>query len=367
MQKSGFILIAIIVIGLALGPLTYFSGLGGGQELEPANETEQDSDFYVASANFTGQVKEVEPYVYFEGIKDTNDIAEVKGEVSTVLPNATNVSVNGPNLVQNGWKYTLKFPVQKKSRASEIGFQLSFNLARNYNWSVTYRKATAEVPSNFTGKTNEGKQITIYSTNKTVKNNLVYSEGKGEVKLTCPKMIVSKTNQLVNVPARCGQSKDSYFNYGITQDHFQRKGETRKANTTLENLETKEYAGRYQYPGNLSNANLSALQGLPSELYLKKDLKVITAKDDDLSEFNVSEEKIKAQGFMPIEKYKVISVDLPNNVTFNGTEYKIEPEELDTGTLKVPFGYSSEDVPVEAGYRFLYGEIFAVNLEYRMD
>lgn len=113
------------------------------------------------------------------------------------------------------------------------------------------------------------------------------------------------------------------------------------------------------------SANLTPLKGLPSDLYLNKKLRIITVEDKNLSEFNTSEGKIKAQGFMPVEEYKAVEVDLPGKVSFNGTEYEIEPEELDTGSLKVPIGYSGENVSVEAGYRFLYGEVFAVNLNYR--
>lgn len=366
MEKIGFLLIIIIVVGLALGPLTYFSGIGGTEELDPAEEREERDEIYRAASTFEGEVVEIEPYVYFEGVRDDNDLDGAKEDLETVLNDTVdieglNYSIHGPDLVSEGWGYTIQIPVEDSSQASEIGFRLSFDLSRLYRGSVTYRKAKTYLPSNMTGETFEGEEITLFSENKTVDTNIVHSTGRGDVKIDCPEIIAGEKGWIASVPARCAQSQETYFDYGITQDLFQEKGQNKRLNTTLNVLRTEQYNAMYQYPGNITQLNLTKIEELPSEISIEGE-NFFNVKDHNFEEFNESINQLKEMGLSLMEQYSITEADIPDEVELEGEQYKIKPAVLDTASVRTPLNYDEEEISVEILFRILYGDIFGLRV-----
>ncbi len=371
MKKSGFILIAIIVVGLSLGPLTYFSGIGGdGKELGPANETQGNQEnFYVASSNFTGYVEEVEPYVYFEGIKESNNATKAKEEIASVLPEIENYSL-GLELGQNGWIYSIKVPVENLSHASEVGFKLDFLLSLYYSDSVNpYKPAKVKMPDTVKGKTKEGEIINIKTSNKTVDSTLVYSEEGGDVKISCSRLLTSLNGELTENMGQCAQPKLSLYKkadkenikdleYIVTKDHFERVGgKTHKLNQTL-NITDRKYRAIYSY--NNTNKAMQVINTIDSEVKPRDGSKTITIIDENHSNLLKSMDKLNDGGLKqrsPIGK--IVEVDIPEKIEVGEKQFPILRPKLNSAKLSVPMQLDKDKVKCEVTYGILYGYVFA--------
>lgn len=364
MEKKGIILIAIIVLGLSLGPLTYF--IQGGREIEPENVSKGEEQFQLSTSNFTGKVTEVEPYVFFEGYKQNNSVNQAKKEIQQIFPEVKNysVQVDLASGGSNAWKYTIAIPTNTTTLSSKYGFKMAFLLASNYLNPVTYRKALVQMPPLINAKTNKKKEIQVMTGNETVKTNVIYSQGKGYVDVTCPKIISGNKGHLTNVLARCAQQSDTILPYGVTQKHFEIAGRTEKVEQSLEVQTIDAYEAKYNYE-EAEGLSTSELADLPAEITINKESKTLVAKAESEEDFNETVKYFENRSLEQIGKDAlIVTVDLPSSVTFNSTVYEVADSELDTKQVKILEESYDEEMDFEVWYRILYEHIFAVKVNY---
>ncbi len=367
MGRKGLLFMLIVIMGLSLGPLTYF--YGGTQEQigvdEPPEEGERQ--FYVSESNFTGTVNRVDPYVFFLGSKYDNSREQAEQELNEVLPEVENYSIS-INLAEGEhglWRYTIAIPVNSTAVASEYGFKMSFLLSNHYQNTVTYRKARVKMPSQVSAKTiEEGKSIQVVTDNRTIDANVIYSQGMGRVEITCPRIISSTAGRLTEVLARCAQKEDTFFKYGVTQTHFSRAGETGRLNQTLNVQNIIYYEAEYDY-SQVANFSTGELEDLSAEIRVDRTKKSLEVKAMEEKDFNQTEEYLIERGLEKVkETTLLLEVDIPEVVVIDSIEYEIVPRELDTAEVRVPRDDYKDSMEFEVVYRILYGKIFALRVNY---
>ena len=370
MKKSGLFLVIIILFGLSLGPLTYF--LGGNDEMEfPEDNGEaelpDEPEFNSFFSEFSGELKEMDSYIHFEVLGDDNTLRSEIEEVVSEIPIDLNYSVSSPSLTVNDkWSYEGEVAIDDDYGSKRIGFELNYYLSHYFDDLTVYRDSKVIMPSEITGRTQEGDVTDIDTGNMEIESELVYSHLEGEeVKLICPELIVDSEGSLIEVASKCIQTEPHpEYGYGVTEKHFQEDGKIIEKNRSLNVLEVIKYRSKITYQDeNISEDILEEIKELTVDIDVDEESKVISISSEDESSFKKSIDYVEENELLEFfeEPSKEIVVELPEEETLNNENYPLKEMGFEDAVTHVSFD-SGDEVNLNISYKLIYGRLIDVEI-----
>ncbi|NYZ79956.1 hypothetical protein H0N95_01750 [Candidatus Micrarchaeota archaeon] len=314
------VLIALVVMMLSVGPLSYFFGAGTTPAQIPYNESNNASLVTSFSGNVTGKIIAIKPYISYVGIADSNNetIARSVMDYVNYTSNYTlHVSLNPTG---SGYRYELFVPLKNETDATSVGFKVKLNMDPFFASSYTTTMGSVQLPASFSAG---GK--TIDSGNKTALAVLLYSAKKGEnAEINCPEFIVTQAGALVNNPAICYDTSQGYkYGLSFTDYMFGQKSVNKTMSVNVSLIDHAEIEGTFH--GKLNDSQLRNETGQDLVVYNPASdngtgTMIVYLADFDNATLVASVQNIlKAKGIDVTRTSKIgVVIDVPREVELNG-------------------------------------------------